>query len=303
MNRLWIVVVTAVLAFLHANTVCASQIKLEAVLPENQLSGGPENAIYVRLSPGQTETFTFRVTNQGETTVVVPITVGTAQTGADGQVNFAKNDTTDHLAGLPFLLGDFLHVSQSSLKLISGESKEFTVTLHMPDRSFTGQLLGGVSVEKNGIADTLQVPILVEQSEKSVAMKWQITGEMTEEGWQGELRNKTLRYITSVSGKVTAFSIAGDKIAEQNFSDWTFVPGSSMPLDLPKHTRKIQVMLTGENWQKNISWQKATGVVGVIEEAKTSPKQMLNNIAFALGAFLILVSIVGKVIQIRKRNR
>lgn len=138
--------IVGILFFGEISEATAPKFSVQAVLPDSQRN---QEVSYfdLRLAPNQQEILTVQVTNNSDEEMVLEIGAQTATTNSNGVINYGKNDDPADDT-LPVDFSKIAKIEEESITLAGQESRDVIIEVNMPDKSFDGQLLGGITVSE-----------------------------------------------------------------------------------------------------------------------------------------------------------
>lgn len=118
--------------------------------PENQMDTSL-NYYRLMMTPGQEQEISLTLSNPGTEAITVDLQLNGAKTNGSGGIEW-NNDTIENDASLMFPFEDLVS-GPDSVDLAGGETKEVTLSIHMPETSFEGIIAGGLRLMKTGQTD------------------------------------------------------------------------------------------------------------------------------------------------------
>ncbi|MBC1651007.1 DUF916 and DUF3324 domain-containing protein [Listeria booriae] len=133
--------------FIFPVTTDASEMNfsVSANLPENQMDK-TKTYFDLKMSPGMEQTITVTMTNQTDDEITVLASVNTAVTNDNGIIDYSQTD--------PKLDETLIHPisnltdSASEVVLAPNSSKEYPITIKMPNETFDDTILGGIHFQE-----------------------------------------------------------------------------------------------------------------------------------------------------------
>ena len=125
----------------HANTQNGAGFSVRALLPDNQLN---ERLSYfdLRMKPEQVQQLEVEITNESDKPILVSVHAVSASTNRNGIIDYKTPGIRDTTLEYPF--SDIALVDTPSVLVEAKSSSIAAITLHMPEESYDGIVLGGL---------------------------------------------------------------------------------------------------------------------------------------------------------------
>lgn len=138
-----IIAVSVVTFFTHTQRSLANgaNFSIHAILPENQKTEGVSYFEF-ELQPDEEKRIEIEIVNGTSKEQTYSVEINTATTNMNGVIDYTKRDVDDTI---PISIGDIASV-EPEIKVPAGGTIKVPIYLKMPDTTFDGILLGGISV-------------------------------------------------------------------------------------------------------------------------------------------------------------
>ena len=149
--------------FAEKEGTTAGTFSVTPVYPENQVGG--ENGLFnLLVKPGEKEELAIKVKNYTDKELKVKISLNHATTSDSGALDYSKNNNKLNKS-LPFNITEIGKVEKEELIIQPLKEEIVKVNLTIPDKSFEGQVLGGIFVAED-------TPLSKEEKEKTVVNRF-----------------------------------------------------------------------------------------------------------------------------------
>lgn len=161
----------------------AEQSGFSIISQPNELQASNQSYYDLKMQPGQTTILTLGVKNMSNVSSTYEITVNPAQTSDNVIIDYSSAGNAKGVGATPNLqIKSMTKLSTTQITVPANASKQFSVTLTMPDKTFDGIVAGAVRVErltkneKNGITNKFAYVkgIVVRQNDNAVDPALQI---------------------------------------------------------------------------------------------------------------------------------
>ncbi|MCM0582222.1 DUF916 domain-containing protein [Weissella diestrammenae] len=143
-----------------------TRFDVTAYVPTHQVQNNSNQAIDLRLAPGQTEDIMYHVKNNTAQELVFSVATGTAITLSNGKIHFVGTNS-DVSTTLPAKVGDMMKIDKL-ITVPANSTVDVPATLTTPTSSFDGTLVGGVSFTDVFSKDATQIPVYLTETDKEV---------------------------------------------------------------------------------------------------------------------------------------
>ncbi|WP_048626978.1 DUF916 and DUF3324 domain-containing protein [Listeria ivanovii] len=127
-----------------------NSFSVKAILPKNQASG--VTYFDLQMSPKQKQTIKVQLTSQIDKEITIECLTNTAVTNDMGYADYSiPNKKTDKTLKSPF--AEMVKKSADEVTLKPKETKDWTVTIQMPEDKYNGIILGGLHFKEKKEAD------------------------------------------------------------------------------------------------------------------------------------------------------
>jgi hypothetical protein len=123
-----------------------SAYSVSANIPESQVN---KNLSYfdLLLSPKQQEDISIHLSNNSKEEAVYLIDVNNAATNSNGVIDYGQTDLKKD-SSAKYVLNQLVTPKNQEVTLKAGEEKDIPFHVTMPDKSFSGMVLGGIHISK-----------------------------------------------------------------------------------------------------------------------------------------------------------
>ena len=137
------VLFASMLAFGSTAQAGMGEFSVSPVFPENQ---NPETSNYfdLRVIAGQTEVVYITVSNLGEREIFVDVSLITATTSRDGDIDYAS--ARGFIEGNTNAFTNIARVQEGDIFISAGEQIDVPITINIPAEGFDGIILGAIEV-------------------------------------------------------------------------------------------------------------------------------------------------------------
>ncbi|WP_429969551.1 DUF916 and DUF3324 domain-containing protein [Enterococcus sp. AZ179] len=331
MNKLLKIFLAAVfticgMIFMENQIVLAdsNDFSISPVLPSNQRE---DNNSYFDLivTPNENQTLAITIKNSSSETQKYNVIINTATTNQNGIVDYSITDFEKD-DSMKISLKDIISLENAQIEVEANSQKDVSFELKVPEESFEGILLGGITVEpvveedSEGISNLITRTLAIVLTESDEVIEPELkAGEVSisQENYRNnvtiELRNITPTLIKRVTAEISiSRSGNNEPIIEQTREQLSIAPNSKFNLmsqwddQFEAGSYTYTIKLSGEEGHE---WAFTKDFEIEAEQAKefntTSVDEKKNSINYYLvvgiGLFLLLLIIcVYLVIKIRK---
>ncbi|WP_285046997.1 DUF916 and DUF3324 domain-containing protein [Lactococcus petauri] len=151
-----LVTIMSILSFSYSVKADSNDFSIVPVLPENQNANVP-SYFDLMVTPNQKQNLKIKIINNSSENTKYNIYVNTATTNQNGILDYSISDF-DKDNSMKVSVKDCINLEEEQVEVPAKSSKEVSFTLSVPEISFEGVALGGITVE----------PIIEESEEKGV---------------------------------------------------------------------------------------------------------------------------------------
>lgn len=292
-----------------------NEFSIDPILPQNQ---NPEVQSYFDLSvrPSSTQALQVSVKNNSSKAQKYNVSINTANTNQNGIIDYSM-DSFKKDSSLKISLKDCLTTMTPQIEIPAGKEKVVEFELKVPQLSFKGIVLGGITIEPltetnaKGITNVFTRTLAVQLSESNekvtpnlVAGDVEIAQENQRNNVKLNLRNISPVIISKVTSQISILRKGESKpVLEQTREQLSFAPNSNFKLMTewesqfePGDYRYIIKLkdTQGHEWtfKKNfiIASKKADKLNKTSVDKKVS--HWMDYILYLLGALLIVSALI-----------
>ncbi len=116
----------------------------KAITPENQVD--PNLSYFdLRVRPGDTQTISVYLTNEGKTDIIVDVALRAASTNRNGVIEYQIPAAPDETLVVPF---DTISKTNPEISVPANSAATVNVEIRVPEQPFSGTVLGGIVLTK-----------------------------------------------------------------------------------------------------------------------------------------------------------
>ncbi|EOH89031.1 hypothetical protein UAO_01763 [Enterococcus villorum ATCC 700913] len=149
MKQVFIVLAEVLILFIPFTSYADSTdsaYSVSANIPEFQVN---KNLSYfdLLLSPKQQESFSIHLANDGQKEATYLVDVNNAATNSNGVIDYGQTELKKDPSAT-YVLNQLVSPKNQEVTLKAGEEKDVTFQVAMPDKSFSGIIIGGIHISK-----------------------------------------------------------------------------------------------------------------------------------------------------------
>lgn len=290
--------------------------------PENQIK--PVDYYYLKVSPNQQQKISLTLKNPTEKAMIVDLSFNQAWTNSQGIVDYRqppKNGLSQEAISMKKIV-----VFPSDVELPAHAEKKVTLTLHLPQESFDGILLGGIQLKKrneenaaekqagmqikNEYVYTIAVALRETDVETPEKFEWQGLEVQEAPGklaFTASIENQTANIVADMDVNIEIMSQESDQIiTEISKQSISFAPQSifAYPFSvnrekLPKGNYRAKLILRHKG-EKVGEWLTSFEVKDELPERETTPQMKQPKATLSLkkwvSGMMILLLGVGIIV-------
>lgn len=297
---------------------------VQAVLPESQTN---ERVSYfdITLEPKQEEILAVQVTNNSEAEMTLDIGVNTATTNSNGVINYGFSDA-DPDDTLPINFAEIVELDEKTITLTANETRTVEAKVVMPEKSFDGILLGGITVSEqvpeneNQITNrfSYSLAVVINQTDKEVSPTVDLTQVAVNQRNRrsvviGSLQNQAATILNDVHVEAQVFEKGSDApLYTETRSDMRMAPNSTLPFGISTGTKplkagKYQLKMVVTSGEEEWRFEKEFTITA--KEAKEFNEQAVNletdrtvvYLAIAGGVVVLLLLVIAWLVYSKKK--
>lgn len=304
----------------------APDFSVQAVLPESQSN---ENVSYfdLTLAPNQEEILPIQVTNNSNEEITLELSANTATTNSNGVIDYGfSNEEPDNT--LPINFSEIADLDDTTITLNGNERRTIDVKISMPDKSFDGILLGGLTISEKSQEIESQITnrfsyslaVVINQTNKEVSPIVDLTKVNVEQRNRrsfviGSIQNQAAMILNDVQVEAQVFEEGKDvPIYEEVRDDMRMAPNSTLPFGIstgnrPLKAGKYRLDMTVTSGEEK--WQFEEEFIIEENEARELNKNAVNletdltsiYLAIASGVVLSLLLIIVWLVYSKRKMK
>nr|WP_277988592.1 DUF916 and DUF3324 domain-containing protein [Enterococcus sp. MSG2901] len=312
----------------RGNLVEASSpdFSVQAVLPESQTN---EDVSYfdLTLEPKQEETLAVQVTNNSEEEMALDIGVNTATTNSNGVINYGFNEAEPD-ATLPINFAEIVELEEQSITLDAKETRTIEAKVIMPEQSFDGILLGGITVSEQVPESESQITnrfsyslaVVINQTDQDVSPTVDLTQVTVDQRNRrsfvvGSIQNQAPMILNDVQVEAQVFEEGNETpIYVETRGDMRMAPNSTLPFGISTGTKPLQagnyrlkmVVASGEE-----EWEFEKDFTITAQKARELNEQAVNletnqtslYLAIASGVVVLLLLVIAWLVYSKRKTK
>lgn len=294
------------------------------LLPENQKEDS-SGYFDLKVIPNQKQTLKVMIENTSDKEQNYKIYVNTATTNQNGIIDYSIGDSKKDTS-MEFSLQDLIELKDPQMAISANSQKEVTMILSVPEKSFNGVLLGGITIEpvtennekeiNNVLTRTLAIQLTESEDEVKPEVEAgavSISQENLRNNVSIELRNIKPVVLTRVTANISIRKAKKEKpIIEQKRENLSFAPNTSFklmnewskPFDSGRYIYSIQLNdIKGHEWNFEKKFTIQEREADKLNETAINENKDQNNylsILFNISIVLVLFILVGWIIYQKK---
>lgn len=217
---------------------------ITADIPASQIDKNNLSSIDLKLAPGQKEQVTFYIKNNTDSEMTLRLTGGTATTRDNGKVNYVTG--SQNVTGqVPYKVGNTIEI-QSSVTIPAQGQASVQGTITMPDQSFVGQLVGGVSFVRSTTSNTAsEIPVILQNDTTPVKPVLKVgkasLSDLSSDRVLGVTLSNKANTLVKDATVTTSVTDKNDKVVYEKDGNVDIAPQSSFTFDIQKNIKSIKV--------------------------------------------------------------
>ncbi|CAD5896742.1 C-terminal membrane anchored cell surface protein [Carnobacterium maltaromaticum] len=302
-------------------------------IPENQQD---KNKSYydLKLEPGNKQELKVVLKNGTDKEVEIETSVSRATTNLKGVVEYGKTkDKKDE--SLVYNIEDFVEIPENNVKIPPNESKELTIKVEAPEKTFEGIMAGGLTfkeVTKEEKVDEKNTGLAI-KNEYAYVVGLVLHGENEDmpsevnlihvEAAQvnarnvinGTLQNPKAKYLNQVAVNATVTKEGSKEVLYETKQDtMQMAPNSNFqfpisldgePLKPGKYTLNMDVSSLTDSWKltKNFTIEKEVADKFNAKDVSIQEDHTMTYLSIGLGTLLIIGVIIYFIYRHKKKER
>ncbi|GEK37529.1 DUF916 and DUF3324 domain-containing protein [Enterococcus thailandicus] len=299
---------------------------VQAVLPESQTNEGV-SYFDINLEPKQEETLAVQVTNNSEEEMTLDIGVNTATTNSNGVINYgfseAEPDDT-----LPVNFAEIVELEDQAITLAANETRTVEAKVKMPEQSFDGILLGGITVSEQVPESESQITnrfsyslaVVINQTDQEISPVVDLTQVNVDQRNRrsfviGSIQNQAAMILNDVQVEAQVFEKGNETpIYTEARGDMRMAPNSTLPFGISTGTKPLQagdyrlkmVVASGKE-----EWQFEKNFTITAKEARELNEKAVNletnrtglYLAIASGVVVLLLLVIAWLVYSKRKKK
>nr|WP_242542160.1 DUF916 domain-containing protein [Vagococcus sp. DIV0080] len=302
-------------------------ITVTAEIPENQFN---KNVSYfdVLVKPGDMQIFNLIITNSGKEPVDILVAPHTAKTSKNGGIDYSGVDTPlDDSLAISF---EDITTEKQRLTLAGEQSQTVTFTTNIPEKDFTGVLLGGfyiTQIEEEEKTEEVQegiqiknkfsqvLGVVIQEEDKAVEESFSLIDVKADVwnnkfGVQTTLANQSPMILSGYSLEFTIYDKDQKKIMKLDKPMFSMAPNSHYVISENISEEALPIgdyllKMTIHNKEGNQKWElEKKFSLGKKEKSEIMKQTLISQHPFTLiliGIIVVLVILLIVLISLKRR--
>ncbi|UOO46390.1 DUF916 and DUF3324 domain-containing protein [Enterococcus casseliflavus] len=298
---------------------------VKAVLPESQTN---QQVSYfdITLKPKQEEILKIQVSNHSNEELTLEIDVNTATTNSNGVINYGFSDEEPD-ESLEINFAEIVDLEERTLKLDPRESRTMEIKVNMPENSFDGILLGGITVSEQMLDTDSQISnrfsyslaVVINQTNNEILptvdlAKVELENRNSRSFVVGTIQNQAAMILNDVYVEAQVFKKEHDKpIYSEARSDMRMAPNSTLAFGISTGTKplmagdyrlKLFVSSGEEEWEFEKYFKISEKEARELNEQAVNLEKNSSGLylAIASGVVILLLLIIAWLMYSKKKR-
>lgn len=300
--------------------------RAEPVLPSTQVDPSV-GYFYLKEKPGSEEQIQVKLSNVGEQTKTVTLTINDAQTNRNGLIIYDRHSLTSKKDEIKMPITQLATLKEQEVTIPAHQTKNVTIKIKTPTTPFQGIALGGIVVKEKkkekdsqGVSNVYTYTIGLALTEADLPnlsghtdLKLVGVQPTVDQGYkyiEADILNPSPEIFDHVTVKGKVENTKGKQVFSEKLTDVSIAPGTVLPFSFAFNKAAIQsgtYYFKGEATAGGKTWKFNQKFTISANQAKTLNKKALNKNQVPLLNYLLLglvvLLIIGGIIYWKKRQK
>lgn len=326
-----VITISLVIGFFLSGDLIAfadsNDFSIAPIFSENQRED-VEGYFDMVVTPNETQSLAITIKNNSSEAQKFNVIINTATTNQNGIVDYSMTDFEKD-DSMKISLKETINIENSEIEVEANSQKDVSFELSIPEESFDGILLGGITVEpvieeeSEGISNLVTRTLAIVLSESDDVIEPELkAGEVivSQDNYRNnvklELRNVTATLINRVTAELSIYKKGkSDPVLEQTKEQMSIAPNSKFNLmtewndqfDAGSYTYNINLSdEQGHEWEFTKEFEIEAEKAKELNTTSLDEKQDSVNYYLIIGIalfFILIVFCIYLVIKIKKLKK